>query len=290
MSGATDWLRRHRHAAYAAIGLSSLVAAFALATSVLAIDDYGHRFAGVWLRVAGLTPTATNDGLRVEMLVAMEQPNSPFRGCPEDVEVELRLIPRQRAEPGEDLAPRRIVVEVPDVVADANVSNWPAGKLRLRKDHSRGLSHSDAPGFPRVSEFEGISAGGGWRRALAETPLYFRAAWVSHRGFGSCWLNLPALLEPVHRREDKRRPLVRSGEVVVTRSVEVDLSEPPPTEGRRTWACRPESGLRYGLETCASHAVVILPWRDLHTNLAILIAGVLLGLGVELSIRALLHD
>jgi hypothetical protein len=147
--------------------------------------------------------------------------------------------------------------------------------------------------------------------------ISFYADVVSRQGFGSCWVQLPSLMGPsasnaqiaasellnhpsnkidfyydigpaVEGVKDPPissplwSPLITSGSISLD-GADIDFSNtrPTPTDGISTWNC----GQRGQPDDCAAVVSIEAPWRDAAYNGALLFAGALLALTIELLLR-----
>jgi hypothetical protein len=155
----------------------------------------------------------------------------------------------------------------------------------------------------------GTAAGG------AVLHVAFRASLVSRRGFGACWVQLPALLgEQIIRALDAGYGVVREQDLDVgagfamrtgfgqTRiensqaSLNRAETAPESTAGLNTWTCTAarlpdqyeniDEGTLVRGPACDALVATDTPWRGTFRDVGLLLLGVFLSLAVEFGLRA----
>jgi hypothetical protein len=271
--------RQHASRWLYVFGAVCFILAFRLAWSAVDIKERlsisGRPASSVTLALEGVpfrSPAAVDVIMTVELGRVL-----PLRGCPDTVTVRVRFQPRGR-----------------DTVAVR-----PTGRIRVSVGGREVTGGALGSTFRRPKRHGGIDVGGelsatlpswdgDWRKALGRFELDFEARWVEQRGLGSCWVLLPALVPG--GQGTRWGPKVSFGEVVLSaESISTDDSQPPPALAHNIWQCRPYAPAHRAGELCAAWVVVDAPWRPLFINLALIFAGVLLSLGVELWVRAFLR-
>ena len=305
-----SWMWQRR-AAWAFLALASITGWIALSSSQPPREK-GLANPAIGVAMAGL-PLA-NGGVAIADLPVTIAPRAPrLTGCNPIVRVALRLqVSDPSATEAIPVEARRAAerpIRVAIAIAHTSVSrSATALRLGVKPGTEPSFREESVHRFPRVQSpsidgavFQGVIS---TRRTWTIT---FSARLGHRRGIGSCWIRLPSLMgtSAAAAASEAERTLWTQGYLdgddaqlqfarhtvseLDNALVDTTASDPEPDATGSTWTCeRPAQG-RPLLTGCSAWAAVASPASQSWRDIALVLCGAFISLGMELLVRERKH-